>query len=394
LLSIIVPVYNIHEYLPKCIESIIHQKYDDFECILVDDGSIDGSGEICDKYASICEKIKVIHKENGGLVSARKAGIKKSIGEYIAFVDGDDWIEPDIYSSMISYLKQYDCEVAVSGYYNDDENFRRECYHNLLAGYYDKERIRKVRYSIINNGEFFEWGIFPSLWDAVFKRNIIKNILLVEDEKICIGEDAAIMFYILLNADSFFILDKCLYHYRQRYGSLTTSNYDRDKIRHQMITLYNFTKKYIGSDKILQSQWKEFMLFHMFQRADQLYEGINDLPYLFPFPKVRYGSDIIIYGAGFYGKNMYFYLTDSGFCNVEGWYDRDFKNLQNKGYDVKNPIDMDNNTCKIVIIAIAIAHVRKSVYSELVSKFPEKNIYMIDVDEILSDKSIKAFGLI
>ena len=101
LISVIVPVYNIEEYLPQCIDSIINQSYGELEIILVDDGSTDSGGNICDRYARMDSRIKVIHKENGGLVSARKAGVNRAAGEYVTFVDGDDWIEQDAYQKLI-----------------------------------------------------------------------------------------------------------------------------------------------------------------------------------------------------------------------------------------------------------------------------------------------------
>ncbi len=100
-ISVVVPIYNVDEYLPQCIDSIINQSYRELEIILVDDGSTDSGGSLCDRYARMDSRIKVIHKENGGLVSARKAGINSAVGEYISFVDGDDWIEPDTYRILI-----------------------------------------------------------------------------------------------------------------------------------------------------------------------------------------------------------------------------------------------------------------------------------------------------
>ena len=96
-ISVIVPVYNVEQYLPRCVESILAQTYENLEILLVDDGAKDGSGAICDAYARQDERVKVIHKENGGLSSARNAGIDASTGEYLSFVDSDDWIEPDMY---------------------------------------------------------------------------------------------------------------------------------------------------------------------------------------------------------------------------------------------------------------------------------------------------------
>ena len=107
LISIIVPVYNVEEYLPACLDSIINQTYTEIEIILVDDGSTDSSGEICDRYAKIDERVKVIHKSNGGLSDSRNVGIQVAKGEYIGFVDSDDYVEFDMYETLFNILKQF-----------------------------------------------------------------------------------------------------------------------------------------------------------------------------------------------------------------------------------------------------------------------------------------------
>ena len=111
--SIIVPIYNIRQYLDKCLSSIITQSYQNLEIILVDDGSTDESGTICDKYAACDKRIKVIHKRNGGLVSARKEGIKAAAGIYIGFVDGDDYIEPEMYEMLVRSIEEMQVDSSL-----------------------------------------------------------------------------------------------------------------------------------------------------------------------------------------------------------------------------------------------------------------------------------------
>ena len=121
-ISVIVPIYNVEQYLYQCIDSIIAQTYTNLEIILVDDGSTDSSGEICDKYASVDCRIVVIHKKNGGLSEARNAGINVATGDYIGFVDSDDYIFPDTYRGMIEACENNNCEIAVCARDNFNEN--------------------------------------------------------------------------------------------------------------------------------------------------------------------------------------------------------------------------------------------------------------------------------
>ena len=119
LISVLVPIYKIDRYLGICVESLLNQTYKNLEIILVDDGSPDRCPEICDLYASKDERIKVIHKENGGLVSARKAALMAAKGSYIGYVDGDDWVGPGFYHSLYSSIKESDADIAIAGFSRD-----------------------------------------------------------------------------------------------------------------------------------------------------------------------------------------------------------------------------------------------------------------------------------
>lgn len=112
-ISVIVPIYNVEKYLPRCIESILNQSFKEFELILVDDGSSDNSGKICDIYAEKDERVKVIHKENGGVSSARNVGIKAVNGEYIGFVDPDDYIDREMYKNLYELCENNNCDIGI-----------------------------------------------------------------------------------------------------------------------------------------------------------------------------------------------------------------------------------------------------------------------------------------
>ena len=148
-ISIIVPVYNCENYINKCIESILSQSYPYFELLLIDDGSTDKSGEICDKYKSIDSRIKVFHENNNGVSYARNLGISNSIGEYIAFVDSDDWVEPDYISSLITEASKADLIFFGSKFHyahNDIKYYSLSC-----RSYTEKDSIEEEMINLINN---------------------------------------------------------------------------------------------------------------------------------------------------------------------------------------------------------------------------------------------------
>lgn len=174
LISVIVPIYKVEEYLPQCIDSIINQTYKNLEIILVDDGSPDRCPQICDEYAAKDSRIKVIHQKNGGLSAARNAGLDIATGEYIAFVDSDDWLEIDMYRTLLVLLERYDADIA-------------ECAHkksniledtaNSFNDISEKESLFDSYASIMNNIVTEE--SIPDLrfevWDKLFKVSVISN---------------------------------------------------------------------------------------------------------------------------------------------------------------------------------------------------------------------------
>lgn len=397
MISVIVPIYNIEQFLPQCLDSICKQTYHNLEIILVNDGSTDGSYEICERYKNKDSRIVVIHKHNGGLVSARKAGIRAASGEYIAYVDGDDWIEPNMYERMYQTITEQNVDVVMCGRYEDTGESSKPVFHGIVEGRYGKQELAdRVYPNMIVNESFFEWGIFPSVWDKLFRRGCVECFQMEVDDAIVMGEDAACTYPCLLNADSIYILHECLYHYRQTTSSMVKQLRDYVMEREQFRILYYSVNSRFERDKgifDLREQWLKYVLFLMLPRADSLYKGFDKLQYLFPFSGISKGSDIVLYGAGTYGQRLYHYLEKTGFCNVVLWVDRNFVELRKMGFDVKNPNELAASDCDTVVIANTYAKSRSSLNQELTRKYCRKTIYMIDQELILSEETIRAFGL-
>lgn len=222
LLSVIVAVYNTEKYLEECIDSIINQTFSDYEVILVDDGSTDNSGEICDRYAERFEFITVIHKNNGGIANTRKAGFAKSIGQYISYIDSDDTIEPNTYEYMVNKATQYDADAVVCNILLDTGNKKTLGKNIISSGIYDKARLKKEFYPyMLFGGENGTPGVIPSLCNKIIKRDILKNALMATDDSVYFGEDALCTFPCLLDANKVFVCDRAFYHYRMVETSVT-----------------------------------------------------------------------------------------------------------------------------------------------------------------------------
>lgn len=222
MISIIVPIYKTEKYIKECIESILGQTYAEIEVILVDDGSPDNCGKICDEYAKRDSRIKVIHKENGGLVSARQAGLEAASGDYIGFVDGDDSIEPEMYEAMAKAAEEYSPDVICSEFYQSFEERAEASSQCFEEGFYDKERLIKEIYPrMLYSGRYYRFGISPNCWSKLFKKELLKKYLPLVDTKIRMGEDAAFTYPCLLDAKSVYCVKKPLYKYRILNSSMS-----------------------------------------------------------------------------------------------------------------------------------------------------------------------------
>lgn len=223
-LSIIVPIYKVEEYLPECIESIMNQTFSDMEIILVDDGGNDNCPDICDAYAKKDKRIKVIHKENGGLVSARKAGITAATGEYVTFVDGDDSIAKEMYESMCRMIRKANADIVVGGFefdYPDRVEYWQDKVHD---GEYDKAGLIQDIYPVMMcHDNSLVRNVSPSLCNKIFRRELLYSILSEMNEGIRDGEDAAVTYPCLIEAKKVVFMTS-EHHYRYRIISESMSH--------------------------------------------------------------------------------------------------------------------------------------------------------------------------
>jgi len=220
-LSIIVTIYNGERYLNKCIDSILAQTYTDFELVLVDDGSRDGSLEICREYEKIDPRIVVLHKENEGLVAARKSGVSVAKGEYIGFVDCDDFIDTDMYSKLMEPAQEHESDIVVGGLVLDYSDHTVKKYNAIPAGYYGESDMRSEIVSrMLTYSGFLEFGIIPGVVVKVFKKEILEKALSKVPDNINIGEDVSITAHAFGAASSVSIIPSASYHYVQYEGSM------------------------------------------------------------------------------------------------------------------------------------------------------------------------------
>lgn len=223
--SVVVPVYKVEKTLERCVSSLINQSIKNIEIILVDDGSPDRSGMMCDELAKTDTRIKVIHKSNGGLSSARNAGLAIAAGKYIGFVDSDDDVEPNMYERLSEIAEQYQVDFVMADYLRieqDGNSYLKTL--DINSGYYDRKSIESDIFPSLIMRENIDYGPLLSVWHCLYRKDFLNTICLVFDEQVRWSEDnifSAIMGY---NCQSFFYLKgEALYHYYQNAGSITTS---------------------------------------------------------------------------------------------------------------------------------------------------------------------------
>lgn len=221
-LSVIVPLYNAETYLSQSLDSILSQTFTDFELLLIDDGSTDGSAAICERYAAQDDRIRIFHKENGGLVSARQHGFPLARGEYVTFVDSDDWIAPSMYQKMCGAAKDTDADMICCGCtaVTPQKNIERRDF--CAPGVYDKKALEtRVYPQMLYQGSFFRYGISPQLWNKLFRRSLLEKHLFQVPLSVKLGEDALVSYICLLDAKTVCFLEECYYFYRSNVSSIT-----------------------------------------------------------------------------------------------------------------------------------------------------------------------------
>lgn len=374
LISVIVPVYNSQDYLDVCIHSICEQTYNNIEIIIVDDGSTDDSGMLCDKYASNDSRIRVIHTSNEGLVTARKIGIKKACGEYITFVDSDDYIDRDSFEKLMGKLGTRRPDMVLYDLIEEYPDHSCQKLNHFTEGYYTKEAIRKsIIPSMLSCGVFFDFGILPNLVCKMIRREFIRNVDLIVDKRIMIGEDVVHTFQLIPQVNDLMIIKYAPYHYFKRYDSMMWKKTDSYRVEALKANLENCFNR-LGIWKIMEVQLKQYLLF-----VTLLKTPFDLLRKSRPFsnPQLR----IALYGAGGMGQAVYNYFSNV----VTLWVDRAADTLSNINTAIKGVDHLFSDLYEYdeVVIAILNTDTSKRILNDLRNRGLQKRIHYFDENGIV-----------
>ena len=258
LISIIIPVYKVEKYLEKCIESVLKQTYTNLQIILVDDGSPDNCGKICDEYAKKDSRIEVIHKINGGLSDARNVGINRANGRYIGFVDSDDYIKEDMYEKLINLIKEYDADISICNLYDVIDG--NECIRNKDNGIHEYSRIDILKEILLDK------NIQSYAWNKLYKKELFDEIKYPIGKKY---EDIGTTFYLFEKCNKIVVTSEPEYYYLKRADSLVNNVTES--------TILDYTEIIIQRYLYIKQNIKELRKYNNYYLAKTLITAHNDI---------------------------------------------------------------------------------------------------------------------
>ncbi|MBC2456336.1 glycosyltransferase family 2 protein [Clostridium beijerinckii] len=265
LISVIVPVYNVEKYLPQCIDSILNQTEKNLEIILVDDGSLDNSGKICDEFSKRDDRIIVIHKKNNGLSSARNAGLEIARGNYIGFVDSDDWLDKTMYEVLLKLLKENNSDISCCDFFKTANS-------NDSIPHIDNEIINS--YNNIESLNNFYNGLYTQTvvaWNKLYKRELFKDISYPVGK---IHEDEGTTYKLYYKANKITYTNRPLYYYRITPNSITTSKFNKKRL--DIIDVYDEKVKFIKNINN-EEIYSKTLKWYLFKLINCYFECSNNI---------------------------------------------------------------------------------------------------------------------
>lgn len=393
-LSVIIPVYNAERYIEECVKSILKQTYLSLDVVLVNDGSTDQSGILCDLLAEQNTCVRVLHKEHEGIIKARFAGAKISVGEWITFVDADDWIAENAYQNLVAYK---DCDVVMTGicrYFNAEYQIMQM--PSLQEGLYRKEEIGdKIIPVMLWEPRKKGWALDPSLCTKIFKRKVLleelEKAFLVESDY---GEDSIVIFPMMLSVDKVRVVKKIYYFHRQRPdGEIPPYIRDEEYIP-KLSKIYGYLKmRFMETEywDVLKNQLDCFYISSI-EMKKRCYEYLPlEFAIYFPIDKITPRSKVVLYGAGRLGKGYREQNDLYYFCDIISWVDSKYKLLNIPM--IKSPEIIRELVYDYVLIAIDDYYIAKEavVYLRKIGVKQEKIVWHSvrvnhrKFDEIFSD---------
>lgn len=385
-ITVIVPVYNAEKYVARCIESILYQTYEDLQIILVDDDSTDASGKICDRYAKLDTRIEVYHIEHGGSVRARKQGLHFAKGEYVGFVDADDYVDKNMYESLLNKMLDSGADLVHTGFWREQDEVT-EPFFEFQDGSYDIDSIEKKRQFLIDyvlkvrKGKFISY----SLWSKLFKRKLIHKCFEMLPDEQQYGEDTICLCLCILESRRIVLSRQAYYHYVEYKNSIShLGNLRQWEEELKLIyCLINVLQQY---DKSFYETIREEINYFSKNKILQIIELQNGI--LIPRFYLRdttflFNKRIVIYGAGRVGLDYYTQLCKYKHINLVAWIDSNWKKCDIDCANVEGTDQLSNYIFDFILIAVLEKRVAEEIKMSLLKAGqPDEKIVWIKPESI------------
>lgn len=361
--SVVVPIYNTASYVKKCIQSIVDQTYEKIEVILIDDGSMDGSDMICRSFLKKDKRIKYIRQENSGVVRARMTGIDQASGEYLLFIDSDDWIDSDMIEHLVGNIEEADM-VTAGVYYEVQAGVVVEYMDKYPEGIYDLQNIDGVLQTMIFDMETKELQrLTPWIWNKLYRIDSVKDIYKELDTGMKFAEDTVFLYKYCLRCQSIRISHKCFYHYRYRSDSAfhgTNPNMLSDINMAYLSLIQDFNKHSSGKSMVKQLQYWISIMVLMALNEQMGFDDVIHIPEFILDTDGLKGKKIVLYGAGKMGRDFQLQLSKMGY-QIVLWVD----SYWTEGQDVKAPQNILDIEYDIILVAVSKYEYAKDIIIKL-----------------------------
>lgn len=368
-ISVIVAIYNVEEYLEKCLQSIINQTYNNLEIILVNDGSTDGSLFMCEKYKELDSRIVVVSQPNQGLVAARKCGLIVATGDYVSLVDGDDYIDLDYYEQLVRHMND-NIDFVQCGYILEDGNniveYRID--YNEYKAISREKKLELIDSNLLSRTNSTGW--FSAIWVKLFRTSLIKKCYSNVPDSQSFGEDLIATIYCIMNSRGFICDSIAGYHYVQRKTSMT-NQVANSKIPEYYALHEVLSKSLIelGCETELKNGLNKYGIDQFMIHLNKVYhvgEGIGTVQYLLQDTEILLHKKVVLYGAGNVGKSFINLLLADDNIEVVAWVDKKF--TYTEGSFKLSPVALRNLSYDIILLAVNNEEKADGIKVELVSR--------------------------
>lgn len=375
-ISVIVPVYNVEKYLKECVESVLNQTFRDIEIIIVNDGSTDDSYEVLTQIED--ERVVIVNKENGGLSSARNAGIEIAKGRYLAFVDSDDWVAPDYIERMYEVCEEFNCDMAQCSYedvYNESAKISSDI-TGVFPSFYSGKEFSYAMYTLLS------WRS-NLVVNKLYKKELFEEIRFPQGK---IHEDEFTIYKVAWKANKIGVISNKLYFYRHRPGSIMQQTYNKNRLdaseafferadfylhrgeeelvyltRERHLDWVNAQKKMLSH---IKDDDKSDVLSYLKNTEEKLTQSLEEWKVkksvkritggVFPFSKVDKNANVILYGGGDFGRQYYSQVSSQNYCNIVLWVDKNVEKCRMHGIPVESVEQIYNISKAWDYVVIAI----------------------------------------